>query len=374
MYESNIVIIGAGVIGLSIAYELSKELSDIIVVEKNNSFGQETSSRNSEVIHAGLYYPPESLKAKACLKGRQLLYEFCRKYNIPHKQIGKLVVACDDKETSRIEEIYENACRCGIENLQWLKRTQIEKLEPYLSARSGFFSPDSGIIDTHSLMHVLYHKAKGNGTSFAFSTQAIAIDKQGNRYLVTVKESSGDIFTFKSTLVINAAGLYADKVARMPGIDVEACGYNIYYCKGQYFRMKQSKKFSIAHLVYPPATSTSLGIHITLDLSNGLRLGPDAKYIPRIDYSLSEGDKRHFYESVKKFLPALQLDDLSPDTAGVRPKLQNEGEGFRDFVIVDEAKRGFPGFINCIGMESPGLTSCLEIAQNLKRILKTALS
>jgi len=363
MYKNDITIIGAGVIGLSIAHKFSGAGKNIAVVEKNESFGQETSSRNSEVIHAGLYYEPDSLKARTCIKGKQLLYDLCQRQGIAYKKLGKLVVATNEQEVERIEQIYANALACGVTNLTFLTEPEIKELEPQVQAKKAFFSPDSGIVDTHALMNFFYKKARQQGVTFSFSTEAERIDKHNSHYKITVKEPGGDSFSFQSSIVINAAGLNSDKIARMAGLDIKKYSYDISYCRGAYFRIRNPKKFSISHLVYPPATKIDLGIHITPDLGGGLRLGPDAKYISEIDYNIDEADKAKFQESVKIFLPTLEAEDLIPDTVGVRPKLQKETEGFRDFVISEESEKGFPGFINLIGLESPGLTSCLAIAE-----------
>ena len=372
MEEVRIAIVGAGIIGLSIAHELTKFTSDIIVLEKNDSFGQDSSSRNSEVIHAGLYYEPNSLKAKTCIRGKDLLYSFCAKNNIAHKRMGKLMVACCDSEITRIDEIYNNARTCGVENLRFLESSETKKLEPDIRVKKAFFSPDSGIIDSHALMHFLYTYAKSNGVTFSFSTEAVGINKKNSHYEVVVREPQGEDFSFKAAMVINAAGLYSDKVAGLAGIDVDKNHYKIHYCRGQYFRIAHPNKFLIDHLIYPPSTKISLGIHITPDLGGGLRLGPDAKYIDSIDYNIDEKDKGDFYRAVKKFLPQLELDDLIPDTVGVRPKLQAKDDDFRDFVIKEESENGLDNFINTIGIESPGLTACLAIAEIVKKIVETS--
>jgi len=370
MQEVKIVIIGAGVIGLGIASKLSEFISDIVVIEKNDSYGQETSSRNSEVIHAGLYYPPNSLKAKTCLEGRRLLYEICAKNGIPYRKTAKLVISFNQEGSDKIRKIYENARNRGVTNLDFLTSSAIKKLEPSLVAKEGFLSRETGILDTHSLMKFLYNQAKSYGVTFAFSTQVIGIDKRGSGYQVTVKEPSGDNFTLKSPTIINAAGLCSDKIAQMAGINIDKYSYKLYYCRGQYFRIKNPSKFSIKRLVYPPPTAVDLGIHITPDLSGGLRLGPDAKYISEISYAISDNDKVHFYKSIRNFLPKLKLEDLIPDTVGIRPKLQKETEDFRDFVISEESQKGFKGFVNLIGIESPGFTACLSIAEIVKNILR----
>jgi L-2-hydroxyglutarate oxidase LhgO len=369
MEETKITIIGAGIIGLSIAYELAKYTSDIIVVDKNDSFGQETSARNSEVIHAGLYYPPDSLKAKTCLRGKILLYELCLKHNIPHKRIGKLVVASNNEEIKKIEKEYSNAVACGINNLRFLKEKEVSRLEPDIRVREAFFSPDSGIVDTHAVMKFLYTQARSRGLTFSFLSEIIGVKRKQSRYVLTIREPKGEMFSFESAVVINAAGLSADLITQMLGMDLEKKKYKLHYCKGQYFRLRNPDKFSIQHLIYPPATNISLGIHITPDLGKGLRLGPDARYVSGIDYTFDEKNWQLFYDAINKILPEVTPEDLIPDTVGIRPKLQKESEDFRDFVIKDEADEGYPAFINLIGIESPGFTSCLAIAEKVREML-----
>ena len=377
MEEVNITIIGAGVIGLACAYLLSEEFTDIAVIEKNSSFGQETSSRNSEVIHAGIYYSVGSLKAVTSKRGSELLYEMCSKNNIPHRKTGKLITALNEEDFKQIEKIYVNARQCGIERVHIISRQEIKVMEPLIEAEKALFVEDTGIVDTHRLMDFLYHKSKSAGVICSFSTEVTDIKKISSGYEVSLCEpsgdSSGDRFSFHSRVVINAAGLFSDKIAEKAGIDIDENGYKLYYCKGQYFRIRNPEKFSIKHLVYPPPTEVSLGIHITPDMGGGLRLGPDASYISEIDYTVDEGAKKHFWESVSKFLPSLKEEDLILDTAGVRSKLQPEHGPFRDFIIKDEEEKGLPGFINLIGIESPGLTSCLAIAEMVRDFVRRRL-
>ena len=365
MEKVDITIIGAGVIGLAVAKALSGGGKNIIVIEKNPSFGQEQSSRNSEVIHAGLYYPKDSLKAKMCIRGKNLLYDLCCKYSIPFKKLGKIIVANGSPGISKINNIFKNALECGVKNLQYLDKKDIKNLEPGVDAEKGLFSPDTGIIDSHALMEFLLKTAKEKGVDFSFSVEVISIEKKKSFYGLTVKEPSGETFSFESRIVINCAGLQSDKIAELVGIDPDKNNYRIHYCKGEYFRIKNPKKFNITHLIYPPPHETDLGIHLTPDLAGGLRLGPNAKYTDHINYEVNNIEKEIFFRSASKFLPKIDINDIIPDTAGVRAKLQKEGEGFRDFVIKDETDRGFPGFINLIGIESPGLTGSLAIAEEV---------
>lgn len=370
MEKVDIAIIGSGVIGLATAYALSNSGKDIMVIEKNPSFGQETSSRNSEVIHAGIYYPKDSLKSKTCIRGKDLLYDLCDKHNIPYRKLGKLVVAGGGRGPAKLDSIYKNATECNIRNLRFLDKKEIKALEPDVTAQKAIFSPDTGIIDSHGLMKFFFQAAKNNNVNFAFSIETTNIKKENTSYKVEVKEPKGDSFSFQAKCVINCAGLQSDKIAEFVGIDPKESGYRIHYCKGQYFRIRNPKKFSVKHLVYPPPGVIDLGIHVTPDLAGGLRLGPDAKYVDKIDYDIEEKKaKPLFFDSVSKFLPSLEKDDLIPDTVGIRPKLQKKGEDFRDFVVKNEEEKGFPNFVNVIGIESPGLTSCLAIGEMIKNII-----
>lgn len=368
--KTKITIVGAGVIGLAIAYKLSSQYKDVVVIERQDSFGRETSSRNSEIIHAGLYYQPKSLKTLTCLRGNKLLYDLCLKHNIAHKRIGKLVVASDDLEVVKIKKTYQNALDCQVKNLRFLEKHELKSMEPSLCAIAGFYSSDTGIIDSHALMQFLYNKAKENGVTFSFNTEVKIIEKSKLGYKVIVKEPNSDEFSFETKVLINSAGLWADKIAALAGIDIEKCKYKLHYCKGQYFRLRSPEKFNIKHLIYPPETQESLGIHFTLDLASGIRLGPDAFYVDVIDYTIEEGARAYFLKSVKKYLPSLVLDDLTPDTSGIRPKLQAKGADFEDFIIKEESSKGFPGLINLIGIESPGLTACLAIAEIVEKMVK----
>ena len=369
MEKVDILIVGAGVIGLAAAYALSGRNKEIMVIDRNTSFGQEASSRNSEVIHAGIYYPKGSLKAQTCIRGKELLYDLCKKNNIGHKKLGKLIIASNKDEALALDDLCKNAVSCSVKNLKFLDKKDIKKLEPDIRAEKALFSPDSGIMDTHGLMKFLSTRAKERDADFSFGVEAVVIEKNGFGYKVTVKEPGGETFSFNAGTVINAAGFNSDKVAAFVGIDPEKCGYKIHYSKGQYFRIKNPGKFSVEHLVYPPPGKTYLGIHITPDLAGGLRLGPDERYVDEIDHGIDEKDKENFHKSVSRFLPGLEKEDIIPDTAGIRAKLQREDGDFRDFVIQNEEERGFSNFVNLIGIESPGLTSCLAIAERVSSCL-----
>jgi len=369
MDKTNITIIGAGVCGLAISYLLSKDQKDILIVEKHDAFGRETSSRNSEVIHAGIYYPPSSLKAETCIQGKELLYKLCKENNIAHKRLGKILIAIDDEEAKKIESIKNNAEKNDVKNLRFLENDELKNLEPNISAKKALLCPDTGIIDSHQLMKFFQDESKKKNVEFAYNIEVVGIKKNIQGYEITVKEPQGDLFSFQTKYVINAAGFSADKIAQMAGIDIQKNNYKIHYSKGQYFRISNPQKFAITHLIYPPPSKTDLGIHITPDLAGGLRLGPDARYVDHVDYQIDENDKKFFQKSVSRFLDGLKEEDLSPDTVGIRAKLQAPGEDFKDFLITEESGKGLENFINVLGIESPGLTACLAIAEKVKKLL-----
>jgi L-2-hydroxyglutarate oxidase LhgO len=373
MSQSNtfdITIIGAGVIGLAIAEELSACNKHVLLVEKHTGLGQETSSRNSEVIHAGIYYPHGFLKAAFCTEGNLLLYELCRERNIPHKRLGKLIVATDDEECERLESIKKHAEGNGVTDLTLLGKKQILTLEPEVNAKAAIFSPSTGIIDSHSLMRSFYVRAEANGAIIAFRSEVTAIHKENGSYEL---ETNRGEYRFCTKVLINSAGLYSDRITALAGINIDRMGYRLKYCKGNYFSASPAPK--LHHLVYPvpPENTVSLGIHATLDLGNRVKFGPDSQYVDEIEYSIDEGRKTSFYLSIKKYLPGIKEEMLHPDMCGIRPKLQGPGEPPRDFVVKDEKDIGYPGLINLIGIESPGLTSCIAIARYISHLVTSYL-
>lgn len=370
MEKTEITIVGAGIIGLACAAELSKEFNGIVVVERNSSFGQETSSRNSEVIHAGIYYPVGSLKARLCVEGKGLLYSYCRQHSIAYSKMGKLIVATNTKELKRLEELLENGLKNGVSDLRLLSNEEVRKLEPQIDAIGAIYSPSTGIFDSSGLMKSLESESQSRKVKISYCTELVGVEKVKDGYKVTAKDEQEGSLTFFTRIFINTAGLNSDKVARMAGIERE--DYNLKYCKGDYFRVHHNKAKFLSHLIYPaPAKeSVSLGIHTALDLDGGLRLGPDAEYIDRIDYKVDEGKKKKFYESARSFLPFINLEDLAADISGIRAKLQGPGEAFRDFLIREEADQGLPGFINLIGIDSPGLTCVFPMAKKVRNIIK----
>jgi L-2-hydroxyglutarate oxidase LhgO len=363
--ETNIAVIGAGVVGLAVAAEVARQQGDVYVFEKNHSFGLETSSRNSQVIHAGIYYPLETLKARLCVDGKHLLYALCERYGVGCSKTGKIIIACDDSELEELERIYQLGLANGVDNLTFLSRSELRALEPDIEGEAGLLSPSTGIIDCYGLMFLLHKQATEEGAKFVFDTEVIGFEQTGENYTVRIKEGA-DYSELSARIVINAAGLGCDRLAHSVGIDIDAAGYRLHYCKGEYFSLNPGGRYSVNRLVYPVPRKESLGIHVTPTLEGGIRLGPDARYIDELGYSMDDSQRGVFYGSVKRFLPSIELEDLSPDFAGVRPKLQAPGEDFRDFIIANEADRGLPGLINLIGIESPGLTASLAIAKYVR--------
>ncbi|MCX7736374.1 MAG: NAD(P)/FAD-dependent oxidoreductase [Candidatus Kapabacteria bacterium] len=368
--DFDIVIIGGGVIGLSVAAELSDGKNNVLLIERHPSFGNETSSRNSEVIHAGIYYPKDSLKAKLCVPGNESLYEWCHKYNVPHKKIGKYIIAVNKDEADELENIYQRAKNNGVEKIRPASISELKKEEPYVKAYSALFSPDTGIIDSHSLMQSLEFKASENDCNFAWKHTVNGIIKLNDGYEVNIIAPDGEPLSITTKIIINAAGLDSDLIAQMVGIDIDKYKYRLHYCRGHYFRIKSSKKYLVHHLIYPvpQKNSSGLGIHVTVELNGELKLGPDTQYLDeRVqNYTVPEELQDKFYQAASSYLTGLDYNDIYPDQSGIRPKLQGKGEPFRDFIIAEEKDKGFPGFINLIGIESPGLTCCLEIAKMVK--------
>lgn len=373
MYETDILIIGAGVVGLAAARELSGFNENIIVVEKEDSFGRETSSRNSEVIHSGIYYPPGSLKARTCVNGRELLYEFCAKYKIPHRKTGKIIVAVSDEDIKHLNDLFINGTKNGVSGLKILDERDIKEVEPNVSAQAALYSPETGIIDSHQFMQSMMNHAKKNGAIFAFNAEVKSVGKTGGYYNIAMDEGQNRT-RLKARVVINSAGLDSDSVAGFTGMDIKKNKYELHYCKGSYFRVNHRKAGMLEHLVYPVPNpgEGGLGIHATPDMGGGLRLGPDHEYpADRVkDYTVDNSKHNNFYNAVKSFLPFIGEDDISPDTAGIRPKLQERNGAFRDFVISEESDKGLQGFINLIGIESPGLTAALAIAKDVADMVK----
>jgi len=373
--DSEITIIGAGIVGLAIADEISGKYPNLFVIERHPSFGQETSSRNSEVIHAGIYYTKDSLKASLCVEGKKLLYAYCKKYDVPFNNCGKLIVATTEAEIAVIEGIRQTAINNGVDDLVVLDKDKTAEMEPNIFALQALFSPSTGIIDTHSLMKQFETNTINNGGQIVYGSEVTGIKRIKGGYEITLQDADNANYSFTSGIVINSAGLASDKVSEMVGIVDE--NLKIYFCKGEYFRVNPPKNRLINRLIYPVPYQNmeGIGIHVTIDMGGGVKLGPDVKFLEsnEYDYKLTPSKQEYFYKSAKKYLPFLEFDDIAPEMAGIRSKIQKPGDPQRDFYIMEESKRGFPGFINLIGLESPALTSSIAIAKYVSNMIKNPI-
>lgn len=356
MPSVDVVVIGAGVVGLACAEALSRAGRSVLVVERHEGFGRETSSRNSQVIHAGMYYPTGTLKAELCVRGNRSLRAWCEKRQVPFRMIGKYIVAVDRAEVPALEAILQRGHANGVENLVRAPPP------PNVSAEAALWSPDSGIVDTHALMASLHAEAQRHGCDFAWRHALVAVEPG---WTLELADATGNRSTLSTGAVVNAAGLRADEVASLAGFDVNALGYRQRFVKGHYFRIRAGRSGLVRHLIYPvpPADLAGLGIHLTLELDGALRLGPDAEPIERAAerYDVPESLAQPFFAAASRYLPWLTPDELTPDQAGIRAKLARPGE-VADFLIREESANGRPRWVNLIGIESPGLTASLEIA------------
>jgi L-2-hydroxyglutarate oxidase LhgO len=370
MESAKIVIIGAGVVGLAIAAKLSEKNESVYVLEKNPKFGQETSSHNSGVIHSGIHYPKGSLKAKLCIKGNTMTYGMCEKYRIPYKKLGKLTVAIEEEEIDELEKLMQQGQDNGAEGLKFLEKEEVKKLEPNIIVEKALFSPSTGIVEPDELLNHFYAQAHKNGAVLATETEVTSLRKVDDGYEIK-GTSVGEKFMVTAKTIINCAGLYADRIAAMVELDVDKLGYRLHHCKGDYFRL--AGKPPVTMLVYPVPKGAGLGIHLTPDLGGSVRLGPNAYYVNNISYEV-ESSEKEFREDVERFMPLIRERQIHTDSAGIRPKLQGPKDPFRDFVIRHEADRGLFGFIDLIGIESPGLTAAPAIAELVSEIYEKEIN
>ena len=356
------VVVGAGIVGLAIARALELAGRDVIVLESEPHIGMHTSSRNSEVIHAGLYYPEDSLKAQLCVRGKELLYAYCMEHHVNHERLGKLIVAPVEGGLELLREIKTQAEQNGVNDLRFLTADQVREFEPDVLSGAGLLSPSTGIIDSHELMQSLQAEIEARGGSVVCNSKVIDLqyDKQGISF-----RSGGERFVCKT--LVNSAGLRAqDLVSRIKPFPQQKIP-KIYFAKAHYFSYQGKSPFK--HLVYPLPDGGGLGIHATNDLSGAARFGPDITWIDGIDYSFDESRKSAFVVAIKTYFPDLDEDRLTPAYTGIRPKLAGSGAQFTDFSIQFERDHGVPGLVNLFGIESPGLTACLAIGEYIRHNL-----
>ncbi len=361
MERIDCVVIGAGVIGLAVARALATAGREVAMVEAAPAIGTETSSRNSEVIHAGIYYPAGSLKAAACVAGRERLYAYCHERAIPHARLGKLIVATAAEQTATLRDLAAKAKTNGVTDLEWLDRPAVQALEPELSAVAALLSPSSGIVDSHAFMLALQGDAEAAGAMIAFATPVVGGRVQPDG--VELETGGAEPMRLKARLVVNCAGLHATAVARAIAGVAPASIPDVGYAKGNYFGLDGRVPFR--RLVYPVPEPGGLGVHVTLDLAGRARFGPDVEWIDSLDYRVDPARAQPFYAAVRRYWPDLPDGALHADYCGIRVKLNPKQGGTPDFVIQGPADHGGPGLINLYGIESPGLTASLALAQRV---------
>jgi L-2-hydroxyglutarate oxidase LhgO len=361
------LIIGAGVIGLAVARALAMAGRDVIVVEKNTGIGEETSSRNSEVIHAGLYYPTGSLKARLCVAGKEALYAYCADRGIPHRRCGKVLVAGSQTQLEQLRAIERQAAINGVTDLEWLDERRVRALEPAVDGVAGLFSPSTGIFDSHALMVALQGDLERHGGMLALKSEFVDGEVDDGRLRVTI-DSDGTRSTIVARTLVNCGGLHASRVAgALRGLDPRLVPATR-FAKGNYFNLRGPSPFR--HLVYPLPEQGGLGVHATLDLAGRTRFGPDVEWSDTLDYRVDVSRAAAFYAAIRRYWPALADGTLEPGHVGIRPKIAGPGEQAADFLIQGPADHGIEGLVNLFGIESPGLTACLAIADHVAGLLE----
>ena len=359
------VVIGAGVVGLAVARRLAMAGREVVVVERAETIGTETSSRNSEIIHAGIYYPKGSLKARFCVAGKHALYDYCAEHGVSHERCGKLIVATADEEIAELERLKGVAAGNDVPDLEWLTSGEVAELEPNVFCVAALMSPSTGVIDSHSLMLAYQGDAEEAGAVFAFhaSVEGGRIEDDG----IALDVGGAQPMTIKGGIVVNSAGLGAQAVAAgIAGIPAETIP-PIHYAKGNYFTLGGRSPFS--RPIYPVPGTASLGVHSTIDMGGQVKFGPDVEWIEAIDYAVDAARADVFYDVIRRYYPALPDGALQPGYAGIRPKLQAPGEPAKDFVVQGAEIHGIDGLVNLYGIESPGLTSSLALADRVAQEL-----
>ncbi|HEV7139243.1 MAG TPA: NAD(P)/FAD-dependent oxidoreductase [Steroidobacteraceae bacterium] len=355
------VVIGAGVVGLAVARALARRGRETLVLEAEDAIGTGTSSRNSEVIHAGIYYAPDSAKARLCVAGKQLLYPYCEARGIGHRRCGKLIVAADQEQVRALEKIEATARANGVHDLQWLTAAGAKAMEPALSCVAALLSPSTGIVDSHGFMLALQGDLEDAGGTVAF--RAPVRRGRCSPEGILLEAGSDDVIELAARVVVNSAGLNAQQVARqIDGVSEESIPASA-YAKGNYYVLQGRAPFQ--RLIYPVPEPGGLGVHLTLDLAGQARFGPDVEWVEKLDYTVDPTRAEGFYRAIRRYWPGLPDGSLHPGYAGVRPKLSGRGHAAADFLIQGPEAHGIPGLVNLYGIESPGLTAALAIAEQV---------
>jgi L-2-hydroxyglutarate oxidase LhgO len=358
-------VIGAGVVGLAIARRLALDGREVVILEAEESFGMHTSSRNSEVIHAGLYYPTDSLKARLCVAGRIALYHYCAEHDVSHRRIGKLVVASDHDQVAGLHKYWQQAQANGVFDLRMLNADEVAELEPEVQGVAGFLSPSTGIVDSHGLMLAYLGDAESHGAALALASPVVSGVVTDGGIILDI--GGKEAMRIECNTVVNSAGFHAQAVARsIRGVPAETIPPT-YYAIGHYYTLAGKAPFR--RLVYPVARQDWLGVHVTVDLGGQVKFGPDFNWIERIDYRFDESREAAFYEAIRRYYPRLKDGALQPGYTGIRPKIAGPGEPAPDFVIQGPRDHSVPQVVNLYGIESPGLTASLAIADHVAQLL-----
>lgn len=382
--DYDVIVVGAGIVGLATAARLSRRVGSLLLIERHDGICRETSSRNSEVIHAGIYYPPGSLKARSCVRGKHLLYERCERLGIAAPRVGKYIVAVDDDEASRLPELARRAAANGVTDLVEVDGQAIRARHPELPGVAALWSPSTGVVDSHAYAASFEAEARSHGADIVFRTSVLGAEQAHGYHTLRTRlagaadaaDADTEEFEVTARVVVNAAGLGQDRLSAAAGIDIDAAAYRQYPCKGDWFAIAPRHRGRLDCLVYPvgSAKGGGLGVHLCLDVGGGMRLGPDWEWLdtPAADLRVDPAKARAFWEVGRKLLPWLELADLTPDQAGVRAKLVPRPGMFRDFVVAEETERGLPGWVTVAGIESPGLTAAAALAEEAERVLVQA--
>jgi D-amino-acid oxidase len=361
------VVIGAGVVGLACAYELSRRLDSVVVIEREIGPGREISSRNSGVVHAGIYYPSDSLKTRLCIEGKHRLYEWCETHEVPHKHTGKLIVATSVQDEKRLHAIARHAKEVGAGELRLMSAREATDQEPELRCELALYSPTSGVVDVHELIASLVREIKEADGTVVYHTAVEEIRKSPDGWVVQTTDTLGSRMELDTRRIVNAAGLSALELAAKSGLPKSERPWRLYPCKGSYSALGAGAPPTRNSLIYPLPAGGGLGVHITADISGARRAGPDAEFVDTIDYAVDESRAERFAQAVARYLPAIRPEHLTPDYSGIRPKLVGPAGGFADFVIANPSSQ--PGMVHLIGIESPGLTACLAIGAHVSDVI-----
>lgn len=363
MEKLDAVVVGGGVVGLAVARALAQSGREVVILEAEDAIGTHTSSRNSEVVHAGIYYPKGSLKARTCVAGKELLYEYCVSHGVPHRRSGKLIVATNEEQLGELENIQKKAHANGVTDVVWMTKAQVLALEPELSCVAGLYSPSTGIIDSHALMLAYLGDAEAHGAMLALKTHLLGAQVTADGFVVHT-----DQMDVACNVLVNSGGLRAPSIAKLvEGYPTEKAPQE-FYAKGNYYSLTRRAPFS--RLVYPVPEPGGLGVHVTLDLAGQARFGPDVEWVEKIDYHVDPRRSERFYAAIRRYWPGLPDGALSPGYAGIRPKTAGPKEPAPDFEIQGPEVHRIPGLVHLFGIESPGLTASLALAAEVSRRLE----